>query len=63
MKAGQAGFRDRMISTWVGFAGSGRTDWPGFRGADGHVQTLASDTWQRADFVRDHHYRFWKNHS
>ncbi|MGW2105564.1 carboxylesterase/lipase family protein [Streptomyces sp. NPDC001948] len=61
VKAGQAGFRDRMISTWVGFAESGRTDWPAFRGADGHVQTLASDTWQRADFARDHHDRFWKS--
>ncbi|MER5617917.1 hypothetical protein [Streptomyces sp. NPDC002215] len=50
-----------MIGTWVGFAESGRTDRPGFRGADGHVQTLASDTWQRADFARDRHDRFWKN--
>ncbi|MFE7111329.1 hypothetical protein ACFU98_31585 [Streptomyces sp. NPDC057575] len=61
VKAGQAGFRDRLISTWVGFAESGRTDWPGFRGADGHVQTLASDTRRRADFALDHHDRFWKS--
>lgn len=39
VKEEQARFCDRMISTWVDFARTGRTDWPGFRGADGHVQT------------------------
>ncbi|MET9915794.1 carboxylesterase family protein [Streptomyces sp. NPDC006435] len=63
VKPEQTGFRDRMIRTWVEFAASGRTDWPAFRGADGHVQTLSSDTWGRTDFTRDHHYRFWKRHS
>ncbi|MGW2178029.1 carboxylesterase/lipase family protein [Streptomyces sp. NPDC001732] len=62
VKEDQAGFRDRMIRTWVGFAASGRTDWPAFRGPDGHVQTLSSTTWGRADFARDHHDRFWKQH-
>ncbi|MFG2625347.1 hypothetical protein [Streptomyces sp. NPDC048473] len=33
VKDGQAQFSDRMISTWVGFARTGRADWPGFRGA------------------------------
>ncbi|MFE7464992.1 carboxylesterase/lipase family protein [Streptomyces sp. NPDC057499] len=59
VKAGQSAFRDRMIRTWVGFAASGRTDWPAFRGEDGHVQSLSSTAWERADFVRDHRYRFW----
>ncbi|MFF3395650.1 carboxylesterase/lipase family protein [Streptomyces sp. NPDC002669] len=62
VKPEQAGFRDRMIRTWVEFAASGRTDWPAFRGADGHVQTLSSYAWGRTDFTRDHHYRFWKRH-
>ncbi|WP_405686023.1 hypothetical protein [Streptomyces sp. NBC_00057] len=62
VKEEQARFCDRMISTWVDFARTGRTDWPGFRGADGHVQTPASDAWQRADFARDHNCLFWKNH-
>ncbi|WP_317864974.1 carboxylesterase family protein [Streptomyces sp. Wh19] len=56
----QARFRDRLIRAWVGFADSGRTVWPAFRGADGYVQTLSSGTWGRADFARDHRYRFWK---
>ncbi|MFD7071137.1 carboxylesterase/lipase family protein [Streptomyces sp. NPDC059913] len=59
VKAGQAAFRDRLIRTWTGFAASGRTDWPAFRGTEGHVQTLSSTAWGRADFVRDHQYRFW----
>ncbi|WP_093800159.1 carboxylesterase family protein [Streptomyces sp. Wb2n-11] len=62
VKDGQARFRDRMISTWVEFAASGRTDWPRFQEDGGHVQTLASDAWRRADFAKDHAYPFWKNH-
>ncbi|GAA2946847.1 carboxylesterase family protein [Streptomyces enissocaesilis] len=62
VKHGQARFRDRMISTWVEFADSGRTNRPHFQEAGGYVQTLASDTWRRADFTKDHDYPFWKNH-
>ncbi len=62
VKDDQARFRDRMISPWVEFADSGRTDWPRFRDDDGHVQTLASGTWKRADVTKDHAYPFWKNH-
>ncbi|MGW0551712.1 carboxylesterase/lipase family protein [Streptomyces altiplanensis] len=62
VKDGQARFRDRMISTWVEFAASGRTDWPRFQEDGGYVQTLASDAWRRADFAKDHAYPFWKNH-
>lgn len=62
VKHGQARFRDRMISTWVELADSGRTNRPRFQEAGGYVQTLASGTWKRADFTKDHDYPFWKNH-
>ncbi|WP_169814026.1 carboxylesterase/lipase family protein [Actinomadura kijaniata] len=64
----QAALGDRMIGAWVRFAatgdpsGGGETAWPRLRdrGAGGwHVQSLTSGTWKRADFVRDHAYRFW----
>lgn len=69
VKGEQEPFRNRMLSTWVDFAASGRTDWPRFReddgggggdGGGGYVQTLASDAWKRADFAQDHNYAFWK---
>ncbi|WP_069886945.1 carboxylesterase/lipase family protein [Streptomyces luteocolor] len=60
VRPGQAAFRTRMISTWVGFARNGRTDWPAFRGPDGHVQALASGGDGRTDFATEHAYGFWK---
>jgi len=57
--AEQTRLRSRMLLTWTGFATSGETAWPAFDGQDGHVQTLASDGWTRADFTTDHHYDFW----
>lgn len=57
----QEPFRDRLLRTWVGFAGSGRTDWPRFREGDRHVQSLSAERWDRADFARDHRYAFWKS--
>ncbi|MFE0175599.1 hypothetical protein ACFWZ2_25085 [Streptomyces sp. NPDC059002] len=64
MKPQQARFRDRLLTTWTGFAATGRTNWPTFRGTgtDGCVQTLTSDDWNRADFTRDHNQLFWKRH-
>ncbi|MFE0581567.1 carboxylesterase/lipase family protein [Streptomyces sp. NPDC058874] len=50
----------RMTNTWVTFAASGKTDWPGFRSC-GYVQALASGPWKRAEFTKDHDYTFWKN--
>ncbi|MFD7549306.1 carboxylesterase/lipase family protein [Streptomyces sp. NPDC059578] len=50
----------RMTDSWVEFAGSGRTNWPDFRNG-GHVQSLTSGPWKRADFTGDHEYPFWKN--
>ncbi|WP_447038401.1 carboxylesterase/lipase family protein [Streptomyces sp. DSM 118878] len=57
----QEPFRDRLLHTWVGFAASGRTDWPRFREGDGYVQSLSAAHWRRADFARDHRYAFWKS--
>ncbi|MFF1507165.1 carboxylesterase/lipase family protein [Streptomyces sp. NPDC058326] len=51
---------ERMADTWVGFAASGRTDWPGFR-SGGYVQSLTSGPWKRTEFAEDHDYAFWKN--
>ncbi|MFJ8011754.1 carboxylesterase/lipase family protein [Streptomyces sp. NPDC096339] len=50
----------RMTDTWVDFAESGKTNWPGFRDG-GYVQSLASGPWSRAEFAKDHDYAFWKN--
>ncbi|MEV6161197.1 carboxylesterase family protein [Streptomyces sp. NPDC052052] len=61
IKDEQEPFRERMLRTWVGFAASGRTDWPAFRGERGYVQSLSSQTWTRTDFTADHRYAFWKN--
>ncbi|MFI6059534.1 carboxylesterase/lipase family protein [Streptomyces sp. NPDC051286] len=60
VKDEQARFRDRMTETWVGFACSGRTNWPAFRGDKGYVRTLASGAWKRAGFAEDHNDTFWK---
>lgn len=58
LTAEQRHLGDRMIRTWVDFAESGRTDWPGF-GRKGYVQSLASGPWKRTEFVKDHEYEFW----
>ncbi|MFK0259604.1 carboxylesterase/lipase family protein [Streptomyces sp. NPDC090445] len=50
----------RMTHTWVDFAESGKTDWPGFR-SGGYVQSLTSGPWKRTEFTKDHNYAFWKN--
>ncbi|MFB9468072.1 carboxylesterase family protein [Nonomuraea salmonea] len=65
----QADLSDRLIAAWTRFAatgdpnGGGERVWPRLhddRGQAGwHVQSLTSGPWRRADFVKDHHYRFW----
>ncbi|CAM5522042.1 Para-nitrobenzyl esterase [Streptomyces alboniger] len=57
----QEPFRDRLLGTWVGFAASGRTDWPRFTEDDRYVRSLSAAHWRRADFARDHRYAFWKS--
>ncbi|MFF8834168.1 carboxylesterase/lipase family protein [Streptomyces sp. NPDC015130] len=56
----QRALAERMTDTWVAFARTGRTDWPGFR-SGGHVQSLASGPWRRTEFAGDHDYAFWKS--
>ncbi|MFI0357496.1 carboxylesterase/lipase family protein [Actinomadura sp. 9N407] len=64
----QARLGDRVIGAWVRFAatgdpnGGGENAWPRLRdrGQRGwHVQSLTSGAWTRADYVKDHEYRFW----
>ncbi|QFG22720.1 carboxylesterase/lipase family protein [Actinomadura sp. WMMB 499] len=65
----QAALGDRMIGAWTRFAatgdpnGGGEARWPRLRDDRGraglHVQSLTSGEWKRADFVKDHEYRFW----
>ncbi|NUT12566.1 MAG: carboxylesterase family protein [Nonomuraea sp.] len=65
----QAELGDRMIGAWTRFAatgdpnGGGEAAWPVLRDDRGedawHVQSLTGGAWKRADYVRDHGYRFW----
>ncbi|MFC0627035.1 carboxylesterase/lipase family protein [Kribbella deserti] len=69
LSASQARLAERLIGAWTRFAaegdpnGGGESVWPRLcdnRGPAGwHVQSLTSGTWRRADFVKDHQYRFW----
>ncbi|MGP3974184.1 carboxylesterase/lipase family protein [Streptomyces sp. 8N114] len=70
---GQAALGNRMIGAWRRFAatgdpnGAGETAWPRLTDSQGrtgwHVQSLTRGTWKRADFLKDHHYRFWNTGS
>ncbi|MBV2362177.1 carboxylesterase/lipase family protein [Streptomonospora nanhaiensis] len=65
----QAALGARMNRAWVRFAasgdpnGGGEAAWPRLRDDRGrsgwYVQSLSSGDWRRADFAKDHGYRFW----
>ncbi|WP_026405118.1 carboxylesterase/lipase family protein [Actinomadura rifamycini] len=69
LTAEQAALGDRLIGAWTRFAatgdpnGGGEAAWPRLRDDRGragrYVQSLTSGAWERADFERDHEYRFW----
>ncbi|MBE1532687.1 carboxylesterase/lipase family protein [Actinomadura algeriensis] len=65
----QSALADRMTGAWTRFAatgdpnGGGETAWPRLRDDRGlhgrYVQSLTPGEWKRADFEKDHEYRFW----
>ncbi|MFI6522238.1 carboxylesterase/lipase family protein [Spirillospora sp. NPDC050679] len=63
----QARLGERMTGAWARFAATGdpnggrEASWPRLRPNDWHVQSLTSAAWRRADYTRDHAYRFWSD--